>query len=241
MTSKYARLDRFLSQRLGQSRREIQHLLAAGRVQVDGAVSRDGQQRVGPFSRIQLDTEVLQARQARYLMLNKPAGVVSATRDGKHPTALELLGEQESDELHIAGRLDFNSTGLMLLTNDGDWSRQLSAPENNIRKHYRVTLEKALTEDYVRAFAGGMFFEFEGITTRPARLEIISDHVADVWLVEGRYHQIKRMFGRFDNRVLTLHRVAIGGLQLDPTLPSGKARPLTAEEVRSVNPGYRAC
>lgn len=241
MTSKYARLDRFLSQRLGQSRREIQHLLAAGRVQVDGAVSRDGQQRVGPFSRVQLDTEVLQARQARYLMLNKPAGVVSATRDGKHPTALELLGEQEPDELHIAGRLDFNSTGLMLLTNDGDWSRQLSAPENNIHKHYRVTLEKVLTEDYVQAFAGGMFFEFEGITTRPARLEIISDHVADVWLVEGRYHQIKRMFGRFDNRVLTLHRVAIGGLQLDPTLPSGKARLLTAEEVRSVNPGYRPC
>lgn len=241
MTSKYARLDRFLSQRLGQSRREIQHLLAAGRVQVDGAVSRDGQQRVGPFSRIQLDTEVLQARQARYLMLNKPAGVVSATRDGKHPTVLELLDEHEPDELHIAGRLDFNSTGLMLLTNDGDWSRKLSAPQNNIHKHYRVTLEKVLTEDYVQAFAGGMFFEFEGITTRPARLEIISDHVADVWLVEGRYHQIKRIFGRFDNRVLTLHRVAIGGLQLDPTLPSGKARLLTAEEVWSVNPGYRPC
>jgi 16S rRNA pseudouridine516 synthase len=240
MTSRHARLDRFLCQRLGQSRREIQHLLAAGRVQVDDVVTRDGQQRVGPFSRVQLDAELLQANQARYLMLHKPAGVVSATRDSKHPTVVDLLDQQASDDLHIAGRLDYNSTGLLLLTNDGYWSRQLSAPENTIRKHYRVTLQKALTSDYVRAFAEGMFFQFEGITTRPAQLEIIDEHTADVWLVEGRYHQIKRMFGRFDNRVLTLHRVAIGELHLDPLLPSGMARPLTTEEVRSVSLDYRS-
>ena len=90
----------------------------------------------------------------------------------------------------------------------------------------------------MRAFADGMWFEYEGITTRPAQLVIVSDHVADVWLVEGRYHQIKRMFGRFHNRVVTLHRSAIGGLQLDPSLPSGKARRLNPDEVLAVNPGY---
>jgi len=238
MTSKYARLDRFLSQRLGHSRREVQRLLASGRVLVDHTVARDGQLRVGPFSRVQFDEQLLQANQARYLMLNKPAGVVSATRDSRHRTAIDLLEEEASDDLHIAGRLDFHSTGLLLLTNDGDWSRQLSAPQSRVSKRYRVTLEKPLSEDYVRAFADGMWFEYEGITTRPAQLVIVSDHVADVWLVEGRYHQIKRMFGRFHNRVVTLHRSAIGGLQLDPSLPSGKARRLNPDEVLAVNPGY---
>ena len=231
MTSKHARLDRFLSQCLGQSRREIQHLLAAGRVQVDDLLARDGQQRIGPFSRVQLDNNLLQARQPRYLMLNKPAGVISATRDSKHRTAIDLLDERGGDDLHIAGRLDFNSTGLLLLTNDGDWSRRLSTPENRVSKRYRVTLEKPIDEEYVRVFAEGMWFEHERITTRPAQLHILGERVADVVLREGRYHQIKRMFGRFRNRVLTLHRSAVGELQLDPGLAPGASRALTALEV----------
>jgi 16S rRNA pseudouridine516 synthase len=238
MQSKHARLDRFLSQRLGQSRREIQHLLAAGRVQVDRAVTRDGQQRIGPFSTVQLDTELLQANQARYLMLHKPAGVVSATRDSRHRTALDLLDEELRGDLHIAGRLDFHSTGLLLLTNDGDWSRALSAPENRIGKRYRVTLEQPLGEEYVAAFAEGMWFAHEGITTRPAQLVIVSEHVAEVTLIEGRYHQIKRMFGRFRNRVLSLHRFAVGDLLLDPELQAGASRDLTAVEKIAVNPAF---
>lgn len=238
MPSKHARLDRFLSQRLGQSRREIQHLLAAGRVRVNDAVIRDGQQHIGPFSTVQLDAKLLQANTPRYLMLNKPAGVVSATRDSRHRTALDLLDEALRADLHIAGRLDFHTTGLLLLTNDGDWSRQLSAPESRISKRYRVTLEKPLGEDYVQAFAEGMWFEHEGITTRPAQLVIVSDHVAEVSLMEGRYHQIKRMFGRFRNRVLTLHRFGVGNLLLDPSLESGAWRALTEAEVRALRPGY---
>ena len=240
MSSKHARLDRFLSQRLGQSRREIQRLLAAGRVQVDNVVAGDGQQRIGPFCRVQFDDEVLQARQARYLMLNKPAGVVSATRDSRHRTVIDVVGAQADGELHIAGRLDFHSTGLLLLTNDGNWSRQLSAPESQVSKRYRVTLEKPLDEDYVRAFADGMWFEHEGIRTRPAQLQIVSDHVAEVSLMEGRYHQIKRMFGRFRNRVLTLHRFAVGNLLLDAGLESGASRALTDTEALAVNPAYRS-
>jgi 16S rRNA pseudouridine516 synthase len=194
---------------------------------------------VGPFSRVQLDAELLQANTARYLMLNKPAGVVSATRDSRHRTALDLLDEGVRGDLHIAGRLDFHSTGLLLLTNDGDWSRALSAPENRISKRYRVTVEEPLTGEYVRAFAEGMWFEQEGITTRPAQLTIVSDHVAEVSLIEGRYHQIKRMFGRFRNRVLTLHRFAVGDLTLDAELQSGASRALAAEEVLAANPHYR--
>ena len=231
MPSRYARLDRFLCRQLSLNRKAVQQLLAARRVQVDGDVARNGQAMIGPFSVVLCDEQVLQANSARYLMLNKPAGIVSATRDARHTTVMDLLTTEPHADLHIAGRLDFNSTGLVLLTNDGRWSRQLSAPENNIRKRYRVTLEKPLTQDYVQAFAQGMFFDFEGITTRPAELVIVSDHVADVWLVEGRYHQIKRMFGRFRNKVLTLHRSAIGALELDHALSPGSIRPLTPSEV----------
>lgn len=234
MTSRHHRLDRFLSARLQISRSNLRLLLAAGRVQVNGAVEHDRQRRIGPFDVVVCDGEILQANRPRYLMLNKPAGVVSATRDDYHPTVVDLLPEDQREGLHLAGRLDFNSTGLVLLTNDGDWSRQLSQPENHIRKHYRVTVEQPLTEDYVAAFAEGMWFGYEGIVTRPAELKIHSTFEADVWLCEGRYHQIKRMFGRFDNKVLTLHRVAIGNLVLDEKLKPGESRELSPMEVSSI-------
>tara|TARA_R100001039_G_C1822066_1_gene89531 strand:- start:114 stop:824 length:711 start_codon:yes stop_codon:yes gene_type:complete len=231
MTSRYHRLDRFLSNRLQISRSNLRLLLAAGRVQVNDEVERDRQRRIGPFDVVVCDGEILQANRPRYLMTNKPPAVVSATCDDHHHTVLDLLPKDQREGLHLAGRLDFNSTGLVLLTNDGDWSRQLSQPENQVRKHYRVTLEKPLTEEYVAAFAEGMWFEYEGIVTRPAELSIRSACEADVWLCEGRYHQIKRMFGRFDNKVLTLHRLAIGNLVLDEKLKPGEWRELTSSEL----------
>ena len=231
MTSRYHRLDRFLSNRLQISRSNLRLLLAAGRVQVNDEVERDRQRRIGPFDVVVCDGEILQANRPRYLMTNKPPAVVSATCDDHHHTVLDLLPKDQREGLHLAGRLDFNSTGLVLLTNDGDWSRQLSQPENQVRKHYRVTVEKPLTEEYVAAFSEGMWFEYEGIVTRPAELTIRSACEADVWLCEGRYHQIKRMFGRFDNKVLTLHRLAIGNLVLDEKLKPGEWRELTASEL----------
>jgi len=234
MPTRYHRLDRFLSQALQVSRSGLRPILAAGRVRVNGALVRDRQQRIGPFDQVELDGELLQSEVPRYLMLNKPQGVVSATSDDRHATVMGLLPESLRQGLHLAGRLDFNSTGLVLLTNDGAWSRQLSQPESRVRKHYRVTVEQPLSEDYVVAFAEGMWFEFEGIMTRPAELKIRSTFEADVWLSEGRYHQIKRMFGRFDNKVLTLHRVAIGNLVLDKTLKPGEWRELSPMEVSSI-------
>jgi 16S rRNA pseudouridine516 synthase len=234
MPTRYHRLDRFLSQALQVSRSGLRPILAAGRVRVNGALVRDRQQRIGPFDRVELDGELLQSEAPRYLMLNKPQGVVSATSDDRHATVMGLLPESLRQGLHLAGRLDFNSTGLVLLTNDGAWSRQLSQPESHIRKHYRVTVEQPLSDDYVAAFAEGMWFAFEGIMTRPATLKIRSAYEADVWLCEGRYHQIKRMFGRFDNKVLTLHRVAIGNLVLDEKLKPGEWRELSAMESSSI-------
>ena len=170
-------------------------------------------------------------------MLNKPVGVVSATKDELHKTVIELLSgysTEQLESLHIVGRLDLNTSGLLLLTNDSRWSRKLMAPEEKVSKVYSVTLENDLSEDYISAFAEGMYFSFEDITTQPAALKIISDKVAEVILMEGKYHQIKRMFGRFRNPVMALHRSSIGNLKLDKCLLEGQSRQLTSVEVSSI-------
>ncbi len=231
MKSKSARIDRFISQTLSVKRRDIKGMLAQGRVQVDNDIIRDADLRIHEFSRIVVDGDVLQNRVPVHVIMNKPVGVVSATKDDQHTTVVDLMDRPDKAQLHIVGRLDLNSSGLLLLTNDGRWSRQLSLPETKVSKVYRVTLKNPLSEDYVQAFAEGMYFPYENITTRPARLKIIDEYTAEVTLVEGKYHQIKRMFGRFRNPVLALHRLSVGNLTLDETLLSGQSRNLTVSEL----------
>ena len=206
-------------------------LLAQGRVEIDGERASDVGHIINAFSHVSVDGKISQNRVRRYLMLNKPAGVVSATVDIRHTTVIDLLSEDYRAELHIVGRLDFNSTGLVLLTNDGRWSQKISQPGGKLLKRYRVTVENPLTPEYVSEFQRGMYFSYEDITTRPAELTILSDYSAEVGLVEGRYHQLKRMFGRFDNKVLSIHRIAVGVLQLDDQLLAGQSRDLTVAEV----------
>ena len=239
MASNRKRLDRYLRQAGGISSADIRPLIARGRVLVDGVPATGISQVIDTFSRVQLDGQILQARSPVYIMLHKPPGVVSATGDPRHRTVIDLLQRPDRHQLHIAGRLDYASTGLLLMTNDGAWSRRLSSPENNIRKLYRVTLERPVTADCVQAFAEGMYFPYEGITTRPAELRIIDQCTAEVALREGNYHQIKRMFGRFRNRVLKLHRIAVGNLMLDPLLAPGHYRELTGPECRDIAHSYR--
>lgn len=237
MQSKRAKLDRYLSAQLGINRRDVKPMLAQGRIFINGSHAVDVYQFVDEFTHVVVDGLVLQAQTPVYIMMNKPMGVVSATKDKKHKTVVDLLDRADRTDLHIVGRLDFNSSGLVLLTNDGRWSRRLTAPEAKVIKVYRVTLARPISDDYVNAFAEGMYFSYENITTRPAKLEIIDEVTADVYLIEGRYHQIKRMFGRFQNPVLTLHRSAVGGLRLDPSLAPGESRELTEIELsEAANP-----
>jgi len=228
------RLDKLLSKKLSISRKDVRLILAQQRVFVDGIVATDIGQQIDKFSLVECDDEILQKQQTIYLMLNKPIGVVSATKDEKHKTVIDLITIPEKNTLHIVGRLDLNTSGLVLLTNDSSWSERLTLPESKVKKKYHVTLEKSLTDEYIDAFALGMYFSYEGITTKPAKLEIISEFVAIVTLTEGRYHQVKRMFGRFDNKVLKLHRQQIGNLSLDTRLQNGQSRVLTQEEVSSI-------
>ena len=133
-------------------------LLAQGRVEIDGERASDVGHIINAFSHVSVDGKISQNRVRRYLMLNKPAGVVSATVDIRHTTVIDLLSEDYRAELHIVGRLDFNSTGLVLLTNDGRWSQKISQPGGKLLKRYRVTVENPLTPEYVSEFQRGMYF-----------------------------------------------------------------------------------
>ena len=236
MKSKRSRLDRYLSEQLAINRKDVRLLLAQGRVKLDHKTANSIQQLVDEYTHVQFDGQVLQAKQPHYIQLHKPKGVVSATKDPKHTTVLDLLPTGQPDNLHIVGRLDFNSTGLLLLTNDGRWSRRLSEPSSNIFKRYVVTLDKPVTEEVIATFAEGIYFAYEDITTRPVTLHTLTEDklCAEVIMAEGRYHQIKRMFGYFQTEVLSLHRTAVGNLTLDEQLEPGQSRELTVTEVSDI-------
>ncbi|MEH6590736.1 MAG: 16S rRNA pseudouridine(516) synthase [Halioglobus sp.] len=233
MAYQATRLDRFISAHTDIKRRDVRAVLAQGRVSVNGESACEINQSVRQFCRVIVDGQILQSNVPVYIMMNKPAGVVSATRDCAHSTVIDLLNETDRPGLHIAGRLDFNSTGLVLISNNGRWTKSLSLPERKLYKHYRVKLEQPISQATVDAFEQGMHFAYENITTRPAQLKIIDSHHADVSICEGRYHQIKRMFGHFQNPVLALHRYGVGPIRLDRELAPGQYRQLSEEEVNS--------
>ncbi|OPG70462.1 16S rRNA pseudouridine(516) synthase [Pseudomonas ogarae] len=229
------RVDRFLSNLPRFNRQQVRLLLVERRVRIDGQTVSDPHAQVREFSRVEVDDEVLQTgRPTRYFMLHKPPGCVSATRDPQHPTVLDWLDEPDKDDLHIAGRLDFNTTGLMLITNDGSWSRRLTQPQTKLPKVYYVETEQIITAEYADTFARGLYFAFEDLTTQPAELTLLGPRSARLSIVEGRYHQVKRMFGHFNNKVLRLHRERMGPLTLDAHLEPGQYRALSLEEVHLI-------
>lgn len=225
------KLDRFLAKHDAMGGKTARRLLLEKRVCVDGQLVTDGTQEVDRFSRIELDNRVIQEpERALYLMLHKPAGYLSATVDDTHPTILDLIDDPDKHTLHIAGRLDRNTSGLVLLTNDGRWSKRLMAPHQKVPKVYLVETHEPIMPETVAAFAKGFYFHTEDLTTLPAKLVILAERRARLTLYEGRYHQVKRMFHRVHNRVLSLHRESIGGLALPEDLQEGQWRSLTGVE-----------
>lgn len=225
------RLDRQLARQLQLPMKKVRLALAQGKVTVAGKLCHQADCQVNQFSAITFAGQLLAHGSPLYFMLHKPVGVVSATKDEQHRTVIDLLEHPQRDELHIVGRLDLNSSGLVLLTNDGRWSSALTSPLQKVAKRYWVQTAHPITPDCVQAFADGMYFGYENQTTAPAGLRILSSHSAEVTLTEGKYHQIKRMFGRFRNPVLALHRVAIGDMVLPDDLAAGQWRALTAQEM----------
>ena len=226
------KLDRLIASHQAMGRQAAHHAIAARRVRVDGVPVTDGHHPVDRFTQVELDGAVLQpAERALYLMLHKPVGILSATKDDQHPTVLDLIDDPDKSTLHIAGRLDRSTSGLVLLTNDGRWSKRLMAAEGKVPKVYLVETLDPISPDAVEAFACGFYFHTEDITTLPAELVILDERRARLTLHEGRYHQVKRMFHRVSNRVVNLHRESIGALALPADLPQGAWRALTPQEV----------
>lgn len=228
------RLDQFIASATQLSRKEARQAIRAGRVMVDQQTCRNPACHVDREARVIMDNEPLVLPGHRYLMLNKPAGVLSATRDSNQPTALDLLPAGLGGNLHIAGRLDADTTGLLLLTSDGQWSHRVTSPKARCPKTYRVSLAEAITREAIQALERGVYLNHEARPTRPARVEWQHERLIDLTISEGRYHQIKRMLAAVGNRVVALHRHRIGEIRLDPALAPGEFRELTAEEKASL-------
>lgn len=225
------KLDRLIARLAGTGRASAQRLIVAGRVKVEGVTAVNTHHEVDRFMRVELDKELIQQPQrSLYLMLHKPAGVLSATTDERHSTVLDLIDDPDKHTLHIAGRLDRDTSGLLLLTNDGRWSKRLMHPSKEVPKVYHVETRDPIAPDAVEAFARGFHFHTEDIVTRPAALEILGERAARLTLHEGRYHQVKRMFHRVHNRVTRLHRESIGSITLPDDLAVGQWRALPDAE-----------
>ena len=227
------KLDRLLAKHESMGRNRARSRILGGQVRVDGIETRSFNHEVDRFTKVELDEIVIQSpERLLHVMLHKPIGVVSATSDAEHPTVIDLIDDPDRDSLHLVGRLDRNTSGLVLLTNDGRWSKVLMDPARKVPKVYRVQTRDPIPVDAVAAFAKGFYFHTEDLVTKPAKLEIIGEREARLTLHEGRYHQIKRMFHRIGNRVTALHREQIGALELPADLAPGEWRLLTKEEAK---------
>lgn len=229
------RLDKFIAQQLGVSRAIAGRLIRASHVTVDGDIVRDSAFKLQPEQQVEYEGNSLtQQNGPRYFMLNKPQGYVCSTEDPDHPTVLYFLDEPVAHKLHAAGRLDIDTTGLVLMTDDGQWSHRITSPRHHCEKTYLVTLENPVSDSTAEQFARGVQLHNEKDLTKPAVLEVITQTEVRLTISEGRYHQVKRMFAAVGNHVVGLHRERIGEIVLDPELEPGEYRPLTEEEIASV-------
>jgi len=232
------RLDKLLANMAVGSRKEVKQLLKAKKVTLNNHVVKDGSIKVNPDSdSIHVDGYPVIYQEFIYLMLHKPPGVVSATTDAKDKTVIDLLSEQERHfQPFPVGRLDKDTEGLLLITNDGDLGHHLTSPNKNVPKMYRAKVKGELPQDVIQQFADGITLE-DGYFTKPAKLEILSvdeeSGVSEVQIeiTEGKFHQIKRMFEAVQGKVIYLKRHRMGELTLDDQLARGAYRPLTEEEV----------
>ncbi len=230
------RIDRYFSSQEICSRREIKEALRKGLVMVNGTVIKQADFKINPESdEILLSGKRIGFEPYVYYMLNKPQGVVSATEDKKQKTVLDLIPpELYRSDLFPAGRLDKDTTGFVLLTNDGDFAHRILAPKSHIEKTYHVGVIHEITQADIDTFAQGITLK-SGEHCLPAKLRKLSDGndgltICEVIICEGKYHQIKKMFEARENKVVTLRRVRMGKLWLDETLPEGGCRPLNKDE-----------
>lgn len=224
------RLDRFVSQAAGVSRSQARTLIRQGGISVNGEPTKDAARRVCPGEVVEHRGARLGLPQPAYLMLHKPCGLLSATSDGRQTTVLSLLPPALAARVHLVGRLDKETSGLLLLTDDGAWSHRVSSPAHGCAKTYLAQLAEPLVADAEERLLQGLVLRREKVPTRPATLERLDATRVRITITEGRYHQVRRMFAALGNHVLALHRERIGGLVLDESLEAGQWRELSPVE-----------
>ena len=239
-TVKKLRIDKILSHMGYGTRSEIKKAVKNGYVTVNGKLIKDSGMQVDPYEDlIEIDGETVKYREFIYLMLHKPPGVISATEDVREETVIDLLNpEYALFQPFPVGRLDKDTEGLLILTNDGQLSHNLLSPKKHVPKTYEAIVSGEIGEKEIHAFQQGVTLD-DGYTTKPAVLEIISVDSGEegdtsrvlVTIHEGKFHQVKRMFEAVQSKVLYLKRISMGALQLDPLLPIGSYRELTEEEL----------
>lgn len=228
------RLDQYLASGTGLSRKDAKRAITGKRVQVNDQLCRSTSANINTGDSVLLDGEPVTLPGELYLMLHKPAGVISATTDSNQPTALDLLPPELARQVHIAGRLDKDTTGLLLITSDGQWSHRVTSPRRDCPKTYRVQLAEPLTAEARQALEQGIQLNGEDTATRPAQVLACSEQEIELTISEGRYHQVKRMLAAVGNHVTALHRQRIGAIELDAGLAPGQFRELTRSEIDSV-------
>lgn len=231
------RLDKFLGNHGFGTRKEVKVLVKRGAVKVNDVVVKKSDIKIVPENdTVTVYDEVVMYEPFVYIMLNKPAGYISSTKDYKDETVLELIEGFEHYDLHPVGRLDKDTEGLLILTNDGQFSHDVLSPRKHVNKTYFARVDGYVTDDTVELFKAGITLD-DGYKAMPAELQIISaGEISEIELViqEGKFHQVKRMFKAVDMTVIYLKRIKMGGLLLDESLTPGAYRKLTLEEINFV-------
>lgn len=225
------RLDKFLSDSTDMSRKDIKQLIKKKSVTVNGGIITKPETQVEENDAVTVNGQAVLYRRFIYLMLNKPSGYVSATEDKKYPVVTDLVPkEYRHFDVFPAGRLDIDTEGLLILTNDGEFVHDITSPKKNVYKRYFARLDKPAGDEDISVFAEGM--EFKDFTAKPARLEIcVGGTEAYVEIAEGKFHQVKRMFERVGKTVLYLKRVSIGGLELPEDLAPGEVKEIGYADI----------
>ena len=229
------RIDKIIATQTNYSRKEVKKLVLQKRVMVNGEIISKSDIKVDENNdKIEIDGNKINVKKYIYLILNKPKGYISATEDPKMPTILDLVPEQYLHRnLFPAGRLDKDTTGLMLITDDGEFAHNILAPKKHIKKVYKVEIDIPINEIMINEFENGVTLN-DGIC-KTAGLEKLDTYIGKVTLTEGRYHQIKRMFGCFGAKVVNLERIAMGNFQLPKDLKQGECRELIEKEIEEIN------
>lgn len=231
------RLDKYLADMGVGTRTEVKKLIRSGTVKVDDKTVKNPDEKIDIQSQcVTCNGRTISYKSFEYYLLNKPAGVISATTDAKEKTVLDLIESKERKDLFPVGRLDKDTEGLLLITNDGELAHRLLSPKKHVDKVYYAKIDGIVTEEDVKKFAEGLSIG-QGETAKPSKLVILhSDTISEIELTiqEGKFHQVKRMFEAVDKKVVYLKRLSMGTLRLDERLKPGEYRKLTKEELEAL-------